>query len=106
MSCVIKALATSPLSEDPMKFSKFDIKDGFWRMVCAVGEEWNFDYFLPNNPEAPTKLVILSALQMRWTLSPFFVHMASETARDVAESYAHKSAGTLTENPFEGITIL
>ena len=31
---IIKALATSPLYEDPIHFSKLDIKDGFWRMVC------------------------------------------------------------------------
>ena len=41
MTRIINALATAPLSEDPIHFSKLDIKDGFWRMVCAVGEEWN-----------------------------------------------------------------
>ena len=38
MPRIIKALATTPLSEDPIHFSKLDIKDGFWRIVCAVGE--------------------------------------------------------------------
>ena len=63
MPRIIEALATAPLSEDPIHFSKLDIKDGFWRMVCAVGEEWNFAYVLPNHPEAPTELVIPSDLQ-------------------------------------------
>ena len=62
MPRIIKALETAPLSEDPIHFSKLDIKDGFWRMVYAVGEEFNFAYVLPNNPEAPTELVILPAL--------------------------------------------
>ena len=31
--------------------------------------------------------------------------MASETSRDVAESYAHERVRTLPEHPFEGITI-
>ena len=36
MPHIIEALATAPLSEDPIHFSKLDIKDGFWRMVSAV----------------------------------------------------------------------
>ena len=36
MSHIIKALAKSPLSGDPIHFSKLDINDGLWRMVCAV----------------------------------------------------------------------
>ena len=31
--------------------------------------------------------------------------MASETARDIAESCAHKRVGTLPEHPFKGSTI-
>ena len=77
MPRIIEALATAPLSEAPIHFRKLDIKYRFWRMVCAVGEEWNFAYVLPNKLEAPTELVILSSLQMGWTLSPFFFHVAS-----------------------------
>ena len=90
---IIEALSTAPLSEDPIHFSKLDIKDGFWRMVCAVVEEWNLAYILPNHPEAPTKLVIPSDLKMGWTLSPCLFHVESETARDVAESYAQMFLG-------------
>ena len=74
-------------------------------MVCAVGEEWNFGYVLPNHPEAPTELVIPSALKMGWTLSPCFFHVVSETARDVAESYNQESFGTLMDHPFEGSAV-
>ena len=101
---IIKELAIPPLSEDPIHFSKLDIKYGFWRIVCAVGEEWNFSYILPNHPEAPIELVIPYALQIGWTLSPCFFHVAPETARDVAESYAQERVGTVTEHPFEGST--
>ena len=69
MPCIIEALEKTPLSEDPINFSKLDIKDRLWRMVCAVGEEWNFSYVIPNYLEARTELVIPSALQMGWTLS-------------------------------------
>ena len=58
MPHIIEALATALLSEDQIHFSKLDFKDGFWIMVCAFGEEWNFTYVLPNHLEAPTKLVM------------------------------------------------
>ena len=38
MPCIIEVLATAPLSEESIHFSKLDIKDGFWILVCAVGE--------------------------------------------------------------------
>ena len=64
MRCIIYPLVTAPILEDLIHLSKLDIKDGFWRMMCAFREELNFACVLPNNPEAPTKLVIQSALQM------------------------------------------
>ena len=54
MPHIIEVLATAPLYDDPIHFSKLNIKYGFWRMVFAVGEEWNFTHVLPNHPEAPT----------------------------------------------------
>ena len=39
MRCNVRALATATLSEDPIHFSKLDIKYGLCRMVCAIGEE-------------------------------------------------------------------
>ena len=73
MPRIIEALATAPLSDDPIHFNKLDIKYGFWVIVCAVGEEWNFAYVLKNHPEAPSELVIPSALQMGWTLFSFLL---------------------------------
>ena len=33
-------------ADEDMKvfMAKWDIKDGFWRLNCALGEEWNFAY--------------------------------------------------------------
>ena len=39
---IIEAMAAAPEEHGHIMFSKLDIKDGFWRMTCAEGEEWNF----------------------------------------------------------------
>ena len=84
---ILKFIAHAP--EDlPIYFSKYDISDGFWRMVVAQGEEWNFAYVLPQKEGEPTRLVVPSALQMGWRESPGFFCAASETARDIAEEFA------------------
>ena len=44
--------------------TKWDIKDGFWRLVCQDGEEWNFSYVLPQPEGEPVKLVVPTSLQM------------------------------------------
>ena len=36
---MIEALAATPMEGGDIMFSKLDIKDGFWRMVCEEGEE-------------------------------------------------------------------
>ena len=33
--------------------AKWDIKDGFWRLYCKEGEEWDLCYFLPQKPGMP-----------------------------------------------------
>ena len=50
---MIEALAAAPMEGGDIMFSKLDIKDGFWRMVCEEGEEWNFAYVLPNHKGEP-----------------------------------------------------
>ena len=70
-------------------------------MVCAKGQEHNFAYVLPNHPGKPVEVVVPSALQMGWTLSPPFFCAASETARDVAASYVKEPVGSLPAHPFE-----
>ena len=102
---LIDAIALAPAEGGDIMFSKLDIKDGFWRMVCALGEEWNFAYVLPNHPGKPVEIVVPSALQMGWTYSPPFFCAASETARDVAQSYAAEPLGSLPEHPLENHTL-
>ena len=87
MPRILDFLAHAP-SEYPVYLSKYDISDGFWRMVVAAGAEWNFAYVLPQEPGKPIKLVVPSALQMGWKESPGYFCSASETARDVAEEFA------------------
>jgi hypothetical protein len=80
--------------------AKFDIKDGFWRLDCQDGEEWNFAYVLPQKEGEPTRLVVPTSLQMGWVESPPYFCAASETARDVASKYAEARVGALDEHKF------
>ena len=86
-------------------FSKMDIADGFWRMVCKGGQEWNFGYVLPAHPGGKIEIVIPSALQMGWAESPAFFCAASETARDVAATYVAEAKGCLPQHPLEEWTM-
>lgn len=72
----------------PIRFSKYDVSDGYWRMVVKPGEEWNFAYVLPQSPDKPLTLVVPSAIQMGWKHSPAYFCAASSTARDVAATMA------------------
>ncbi len=64
--------------------AKWDIKDGFWRMECAAGEEWNFTYVLPQEEGEPLTLVVPTSLHMGWVESPPYFCAATETARDIS----------------------
>ena len=79
MPRILQFMAHAPKAH-PIYFSKYDISDGFWRMVVAKGSEWNFAYVLPQKKGEPTRLVVPSALQMGWKESPGFFCSASETA--------------------------
>ena len=86
---------------DKIFMAKWDIKDGFWRLDCAAGEEWNFAYVLPNgDPTAHIELVIPTSLQMGWIESPAYFCTASETARDVASQYAQTPIDSLPTHKF------
>ena len=50
---IIKALAMRPNGDGRILFSKLDIKDGLWCMLCEEEQEWNFAYVLPNHPGQP-----------------------------------------------------
>jgi hypothetical protein len=81
--------------------AKWDIKDGFWQMDCANGEEWNFAYVLPQLEGEPIKLVIPTSLQMGWVESPPYFCAATETACDVCTEYIKQQVGALQPHKFD-----
>jgi len=81
--------------------AKWDIQDGFWRLNCRKGEEWNFSYVLPQPEGEPTRLVVPTSLQMGWVESPPYFCAASETARDVAVKYIETPTGSLPPHKLE-----
>jgi hypothetical protein len=99
LSRIIHAFAEAG-EDDKIFMAKFDIKDGFWRLDCQEGEEWNFAYVLPQPEGEPIRLVVPTSLQMGWVESPPYFCAASETARDVATQYAEAPLGLLEEHKF------
>jgi hypothetical protein len=81
--------------------AKWDIKDGFRRMDCKAGEEWNFTYVLPQEPNKPTKLIVPTSLQMGWVQSPPYFHAAMETAWDIPSDYCDTPIGALPLHKFD-----
>ncbi len=81
--------------------AKWDIQDGFWRLNCRKGEEWNFCYVWPQAPYEPRWLVVPSLLQMGWVESAPYFCAASETARDVGVKYIETEIGSLPSHKFE-----
>ena len=80
--------------------AKWDIKDGFWRLDCEDGEDWNFAYVLPQEEGKPIKLIVPTSLQMGWIESPQFFCAASETGRDVAADYVETPVGSMKDHKF------
>jgi hypothetical protein len=80
--------------------AKWDIKDGFWRLDCQAGKEWNFAYVLPSSHGPDPTLFIPTSLQMGWIESPTYFCVASETARDVAAKYANMPIGSIPPHKF------
>ena len=100
---LIHAFAEAP--EDAKIFmAKWDVKDGFWRLNNALGDEYNFAYVLPQEPGATPKLVIPTSLQMGWIESPPYFCAASETGRDVAAQYINTPIGSLPTHKFQQLT--
>ena len=100
---IVYCMATAPEGKK-IYAAKWDVKDGFWRMSCEKGAEWNFAYVLPQEDGKPPKLVIPTSLQMGWLESPPYFGAASETARDVGEVYAQTAVGSLPRHKFEPYT--
>ena len=86
--------------DEKVFMAKWDVKDGFWRLQCQQGEEYNFAYVLPQEEGAPTILVIPTSLQMGWIESPGYFCSASETSRDVAQDYCLTPLGSLPPHKF------
>ncbi len=86
LSRIIHAFAEAS-NDDKIFMAKYNTKDGFWRMDCHEGEEWNFCYVLPQPPGKPVQLVIPTSLQMGWIESPAFFGAATEMGRDVVMQY-------------------
>ncbi len=69
LSRIIHAFAEAD-DNDKIFMAKWDIKDGFWRMDCEAGEEYNCAYVLPQEEGMPITLVVPTLLQMSWVESP------------------------------------
>jgi hypothetical protein len=80
--------------------AKWDIKDGFWRMDCEAGEEYNFAYVLPQEEGKPITLVVPTSLQMGWVKSPPYFCATTETARDIASEYCDTTIGSIPPHKF------
>jgi hypothetical protein len=86
LSRIIHAFAKS--DDDAKIFmAKWDLKNGFWRMDCQAGKEYNFAYVLPQVVGMPITLVIPTLLQIGWVESPPYFCAATETAKGIASDY-------------------
>jgi hypothetical protein len=81
--------------------AKWDIKDGFWRMDCVKGEEWNFAYVLPQEKGKPITLMVPTSLQMGWVESPPYFCAAMETLRDISTEHIETLVNSLPRHKFE-----
>ncbi len=92
-------------AQRPFKFAKIDIKDGFWRMVVAPEDAWHFCYAIP--PASPTEdildslIVVPDSLQMGWRESPPYFCTATETARDIIQTFMDGDMSELEIHPVE-----
>ena len=64
LHCLLHAFAKAP-EEANIFLAKFDMKDGFWQMICKAGKEWNFVYVMSQPNSDPVWLVAPTSLQMR-----------------------------------------
>jgi len=98
---LVSTVASTKNNHNPIVFAKWDIKDGFWRLVVSEEDSWNFCYVLPRmNDDDPIEIVRPTCLQMGWCESPPLFCTASETARDIAQEKSD-AATPLDPHPLE-----
>ena len=93
----------------PFKFTKLDIKDGFWHMAVNDLDAWNFCYILPSHNKNQSiddmEIVVPNSLQMGWCESPPSFCTASETARDIIDKL-YTSRESLEEHRLENAMLI
>ncbi len=92
-------MATTPADQE-IRWSKVDLSDGFWRLIVAPEQKWNFCYVMPDPPGARVRIVVPSALQMGWAESPACFCAATETGRDIIDLLLRERVA-LPEHPLE-----
>jgi len=100
LSRIIHAFAEAD-DEAKIFMAKWDIKDGFWRIDYAAGEEWNFAYVLPQEEGEPLTLVVPTSPQMGWVDSSPYFCAATETSRDISTEYIKTEVNSLHRHKFE-----
>ena len=103
LSRIIHAFAEAD-PDAKILMAKIDIKDGFWRLDCQEGKEYNFSYVLPqpkDTPEDEWLIVVPTSLQMGWIESPGVFCAATETSRDVINIFANTPLGSLPPQTLE-----
>jgi len=102
---LVHTIAQSNPKHGPIIFAKWDIKDGFWRLVVSESDAWHFCYVLPHiNELDPIKLVKPICLQMGWMESPPLFCMASETVHDMIQEFVEEEK-EFAEHPLEALCI-
>ena len=101
---LVATLADNYDTNNPFYFAKLNMKVGFWQMVVANEDAWNFCYMLPSRipgrPLEETEIVVPKCLQMGWCKSPPFFCAASKTAQDVITALLKEAV--LPLYPLEG----
>lgn len=59
LKCIIHTFAEAD-DDAVILMAKWDIQDGFWRLNCREGKEWNFCYVWPQAPGEPRRIVVSS----------------------------------------------
>jgi len=105
LRCLIHTVAQSNPSHGPVIFAKWDIIDGFWRLVVLEQDAWHFCYVLPQvNKDDPILIVKPTCLQMGWSESLPLFCTALETTQDVIQEYLD-SDKDLLQHPLEELCV-